>query len=146
MNGTTRVTVALLGLVALMGATAQTPLVGQEPGSAPIFIALPETFPDVDARAVLMREPGRDIVILRASDAGPETLHVALSLLGRLRSEQPRLGDRGQLIPITGFAPRRELAADQRARLESVLSDLRTRPLANVGNLGSGRWMPYPGS
>jgi hypothetical protein len=143
MNAYTRAPILLLGLFALVGITAPSPLAGQGSDSAPIFLALPETFPDVDARAVLMREPGRDIVILAAADAEAETLQVALQLLSRLRREHPSTLDRGQLVPITGFAPLGPMDPDERRRLESVLAQLRQRPLANVGDLGWGRWMPY---
>ena len=143
MNANTRAPILLLGLLALVGVTAPSPLAGQQPDSAPIFLALPETFPDVEARAVLMREPGRDIVILGAGDAEAETLQVALQLLSRLRREHPSPLDRGQLVPITGFAPLGAMGPDERRSLESVLAELRQRPLANVGNLGWGRWMPY---
>lgn len=143
MNAYTRGPAVLLGLVALLGVTAPTPLAGQRSGSTPIFLALPETFPNVDARVVLMREPGRDIVVLKSGDAEPETLQVALLLLRRMTREHPVSPDRGQLIPITGFVPRAELDPDERVRLEEALSDLGERPLANIGNLGLGRWMQY---
>jgi hypothetical protein len=104
---------------------------------------MPEDFPDLDARAVLMLEPGRDIVILDASDAGPETLDVALGVLERMQRDHPRPADRGQLVPITGFVYRGTLDADERAALEEALAELKERPLVNVGNLGPGRWMRF---
>jgi hypothetical protein len=140
MNGYTRTSILLAGLVALSGVRAPAPLAGQDRDSVPIFLALPETFPDLDARAVLMREPGRDVVILDPEGADPETLSVALGLLRRLRREGA-VADRAQLVPITGFAARGEFSPERSRRLERALSELRARPLANVGNLGPGRWM-----
>lgn len=109
----------------------------------PIFLAIPQAFPDLEARAVIMREPGRDIVLLRDTDASPETAQVALDVLARMRREHPRPEGQGQLIPITGFVYRGEMDVSMRAHLESSLAELRRRPLAEIGNLGSGRWMPY---
>jgi hypothetical protein len=143
MNAYTRGPAAFLGLIVLLGVCAPAPLEGQDSATTPIFLALPETFPDVEARVVLIREPGRDIVVLKSDDAEPETLQVALLLLRRMTREHPVSPDRGQLIPITGFVPRSELDPEERSRLEEALSDLGSRPLADVGNLGLGRWMPY---
>jgi hypothetical protein len=134
----------LLGCVALLGAAGTAmPAAAQGAGTRPIFLALPERFPDLGARVVLMREPGRDILVLKDADATPEALKVALLLLQRMEREHPPLADRGQLIPVTGFVSRREMPPAERQRLEGLLAELRERPLANVGNLGRGRWMPY---
>jgi hypothetical protein len=143
MTTYTRVGVVLTGLVALLSITSPSHLTGQEPGTRPIFLALPQAFPDIDARVVLMREPGRDIVVLDASDASPETLDVALLLLRRVGRERSAPTERGQMIPITGFVPRAELTHQRREHLSTALAELRERPLANVGNLGRGHWMRY---
>lgn len=109
----------------------------------PVFLAMPETFPELDARVVLMREPGRDIVILREDDNDPNSLRVALMLLKRLDREDPPTSDHTQIVPVTGFAGGSQLEGARRAELEAALADLRTQPLANVGNLGWGRWMRF---
>jgi len=116
---------------------------GQSPDDAPVFLALPEAFPDVDARAVLMLEPGRDIVILDRDDAGPEALAAALGVLERMHRDHPRPADRGQLVPITGFVSTGPIGPARREELQAVLAELAERPLVNVGNLGRGRWMRY---
>ena len=134
----------LLGCVTLLVAAGPSPTKraqGQE--SNPIFLALPESFPEIDARAVLMLEPGRDIVVLSHADADPETLATALGVLRRMRRDHPRAPDRGQLVPITGFVVREPVGAEVRATLQQALDELRERPVANVGNLGPGRWMQF---
>lgn len=141
-----RIPLVLVGLLVAAFGSTPTSATGQTSPERPVFLALPQQFPDLDARAVIMREPGRDIVILDEADAGPETLRVALLVLRRFSREGAPAADRGQLVPITGFAGGRELDQDVRRELESTLAELRERPLANVGNLGLGRWMQYVGS
>ena len=134
--------VVLAGLVTLAGVASPAPLASQDPPSTPTFLALPESFPEIDARVVLLREPSRDIVVLNPAEANVESLGIALMLLRRLRRETPT-PVRGQMIPVTGFAFGRELSAAQRQRLERALSRLRGRPLSNVGDLGPGRWVRF---
>lgn len=143
MNTHARYAAALTLLVALTATLPAAPLAAQDAEHTPTFLAIPQTFPDVEARAVLMLEPGRDIVLLHEDDAEPETLQIALDVLARMRRDHPRPAERGQLVPITGFVYRSPLAAERRAALQSTLDELQRRPLANVGNLGLGRWMPY---
>jgi len=142
MNAYTR-GLGLLGLVAIVALAAPQGALAQVQSERPVFLAMPETFPDLDARVVLMREPGRDIVILRESDMDPNALRVALMLMKRLDRENPPTADRTQIVPVTGFAGGAELAPDRRAFLEGALADLRSQPVANVGNLGWGRWMRF---
>lgn len=144
MRAFTRTAVVLTGLVTLL-VVAPTHAASQATDQRPVFLALPQTFPDVDARVVLMRERGRDIVVLDQADAVPETLHVALLLLRRIERERPAPTDRGQMIPITGFVPRGGIDIERRERLMAALAELQGRPLVNVGNLGLGRWVLYTG-
>ena len=106
-------------------------------------IALPERFPDIEARALLVRQPGRDVVVLKAADAPPETLAMSLALLDRMRVQDPE-PEEGQLIPITGYVVTVPLGRAQLQRIRQTLSDLRSAPEVSVGNLGRGRWVPYP--
>lgn len=137
---------AILGVLLSLSAVHGGPVSAQGPTDKPIFVALPEEFPDLDARAVVVREPGRDIIVLDETDAEPETLQVALAVLARMSREHPVPEDRGQLIPITGFVYRDAMGPDRRSSLEAVLAELRQRPTASVGNLGPGRWLRYEGS
>ncbi len=105
-------------------------------------MAIPQIFPEIDARLILVREPGRDIVVLDPSDASAEALSAGLDLLSRLDRPRPRPG-RGQMIPVTGFVRESELPAERRAALDQTLRHLRSTPIAQLGNLGQGRWMPY---
>jgi hypothetical protein len=142
MSAYTRAPLVLLGLLVLSSFGQPTFLVGQEQRQSPVFLAIPETFPDIDARALVMREPGRDVVILDQEDTDPaESLRVALMVLRRMRRDHPMEDGRGQLIPITGYAVRRAMEPARRSRIEEALNQLRRRPLANVGNLGPGRWI-----
>lgn len=115
----------------------------QSHAGARTVIALPQRFPDIEARALLVREPGRDIVVLRASDATPETLAMSLALLDRMRVQDPE-PEGGQLIPITGYVVTVPLGRAQLRHIRKALSDLRSAPEVSVGNLGRGQWVPYP--
>lgn len=143
MNAYARPSAVLLALLVATSGSPSEHVAAQEVVGTPTFLAIPQSFPDIEARAVLLREPGRDIVILDRDDAEPETLHVALSVLDRMRREHPLPADRGQVVPITGFAFLRQLDSQERLALQAVLTELRERPLASVGNLGTGRWMQY---
>lgn len=147
MNAYTRTRAILFGLslclVALAEAAVPLSASGQTPEDKPLFLALPESFPALDARVVIVREPGQDVVLLRAEGADPETLDIALRVLRRVERDEPLPADRGQLIPITGFVHRTSLDAQRREALQSALDELAARPLSNVGNVGSGRWMAY---
>jgi hypothetical protein len=136
----------VLGLFALLvqlSPGTPTPVAAQAGGTANVFLALLEVYPDVDGRVLLLREPGREIVVL-APAATAADLSVALSMLRRFRQdrETPQPG-RGHMIPIVGYAPEPTLTDEERSRLEANLAALRDRPLANVGNLGRGRWMRF---
>jgi len=137
---------ALAALLVVAAASTPRALEGQASDRVPLFLAIPESFPDVDGRVVLLREPGRDIVLLRADDATPETLSVALRLLRRLNASTPRRERQGQMVPVTGYALRSTLEPAERERLDTALSRLKERPLAQVGSLGSGRSMPFADS
>jgi hypothetical protein len=133
---------ALLSFLSLAATVSPTPLAAQAGGGPPLFLALPDDYPDVDGRVTLLREPGREIVVL--SDAAtPEDLGVAVRLLARFRRErgQPERGH-GHMIPIVGIVTP-HLNHARRSRLEEALVELRNRPVTNVGNLGRGRWMRW---
>lgn len=138
-----RAAVALLALLTCAGLAAPASVAAQDRGPVPLFLAIPETFPDVDARTVLLREPGRDIVLLKDSDATVETLTVALHLLIRLNERVPRREGQGQMVPITGYAQTQPLNSAEHALLEEALTQLKARPVASIGNLGPGRSMPF---
>jgi hypothetical protein len=115
----------------------------QSHAGARTVIALPQRFPDIEARALIVREPGRDVVVLKPSDASPETLAMSLALLDRMRVQDPE-PEEGQLIPITGYVVTVPLGRAQLQRIRQTLSDLRGAPEVPVGSLGPGRWVPYP--
>jgi hypothetical protein len=106
----------------------------------PLFVAIPEAFPNIEAKFLLVREPGREIVVLNPASVGVEELGTGLSLLARFRRERGR-PTRGQMIPVVGFAGNLNLTDERRARLEEAIAALQLRPFSNVGNLGRGRWM-----
>ncbi|MGE0161041.1 MAG: hypothetical protein AB7T31_16710 [Gemmatimonadales bacterium] len=130
----------LLIALALAAALGPSPLAAQADGGPPLFLAMPDVYPDVDGRVTLLREQSREVIVL-ARDATPEDLGVAIRMLARFRRErgQPERG-RGNMIPIVGHAGT-TLNAERRTRLETVLRELRSRPVTQVGNLGRGRWM-----
>jgi hypothetical protein len=127
-------------LLAAMGLVSA--LAAQAPADAQVFLAMPATFPDLDARAVVLREPGKEIVLLHPDEANPEALAMALQVLATARRSALSPG-RGQMIPITGFVFPDGIAEEEQRRLGGLLAQLQRRPLSSVGNLGPGRWMRY---
>jgi hypothetical protein len=139
MNALTRAAMLLLALVTVVGAERAA---AQDDDATPVFLAMPRQFPDFEARAILMRTPGRDIVILHDGETSAETLAVALGVLRRIRADTPHV-TQGQLVPITGFASRGGMTEQRARRLDTALQELRARPVTEVGNLGPGRWMTF---
>ncbi len=131
----------LATVLALTAVFTPSTALAQGASARPIFLALPDRFPNLDARVVLVRERGREIVVLNPAAATADELVMGLRLLNRVRGERPN-PTTGEVIPLLGFYPP-ELTAEERARLEAMVAELRAQPLANVGNLGSGRWMRY---
>jgi len=133
---------ALVVLALLVSTFSPSSLLAQADGGPPLFLAMPDVYPDVDGRVTLLREPGREIVVL-SDTATPEDLGVAVRMLARFRRErgQPEQG-RGHMIPIVGHVTQ-PLSPERRSTLEAALEELRSRPFANVGNLGRGRWMRW---
>jgi hypothetical protein len=91
---------------------------------------------------MLVREPGRDIVLLRASELTPEALAMSLLVLDRVRESALEPGQ-GQLIPITGFVMTDPPADDYRTRLLGALDRLARAPTSRIGTIGSGRWIRF---
>ncbi len=120
------------------------PALAQDGPSVRVFVAIPESFPDVDARAVIIRERGLDVILLRETEATAEAVAMSLVALRRVRERHPA-SELGQMIPIVGFARTRPLPDEHRAELESLLDQLARRPMTDVGNLGLGRWVRYQG-
>jgi hypothetical protein len=139
-NRALALTLVVLSQVA--SSAAPDPLLAQAGGGPPLFLAQPDVYPDVEGRVTLLREPGREIVVV--SDAAtPEDLGVAVRLLARFRRERGQLErGRGNMIPIVGIVTPR-LNEARRSRLEEALVELRNRPVTNVGTLGRGRWMRW---
>lgn len=135
-----RLTFALriAALVALFGGA---PLQAQDPTRG-TFIAIPDGFPQIDARAIVIRERGRDVVVLRSTEATPEALAMSLLVLDQARDRDPTPSS-GEMIPITGFVYTSDLRGRDRQRLDRVLDRLRDRSVTDIGSLGSGRWIRY---
>jgi hypothetical protein len=105
-------------------------------------VAVPDVFPDVEARALVVRTGQRDVVLLRASDATPTTLLMSLSVLGRLRGTEPGSG-RAQMIPVTGYVVTGEPRPSVLRGLETALTTLQDAPTTSLGSFGAGRWVWY---
>lgn len=136
-----RLVITMLGITALLAVHPEsTEAQNGANARTPVFVAIPDAFPDIDARSILLRHPGRDIILLPPGAATPEALSATLGLLRRMREEDPRPA-RAQMIPVTGFSFRHDIAPERRSRLERLLARLHDRPVANVGDLGPGRWI-----
>jgi hypothetical protein len=119
-------------------------LVAQEPSARSVVLAVPDSFPEVDARAIVVRERGRDVILFKTADMTPETLDVALRLLARLDRRRPWRGQ-GLVVPITGYVPGGPLRPERRSELGAAIRNLQRRPVVQVGSLGPGRWLAYRG-
>jgi len=143
MHASIRSLTSLAATLLTVAALAPIPMAAQSAGPRPLFLAIPEVFPDLDARAVVVRETAREIVLLRATDATAETLGVALALLRRVR-ERPVQPGRSVMVPITGFVVTNPPGVAARERLDDALERLKAQPPARVGTLGQGRSIRYP--
>ncbi len=103
-----------------------------------VYLAIPDDFPPIDARAMVVREPGVDLIVLRDGEVDAGTLSMALHVLrdARRRMPAPTLGT---LIPIMGFSVSVEVSARIRARLEEALGRLTRAETVDLGSLGRGR-------
>ena len=133
------ITIFLIAFVILM---LPLRLHGQDASQRGFFVAIPDVFPDIEARALIIREPGKEVLLLRVEEATPEVLAMSLVALRRARSENPTL-DHGEMIPVVNFVITRAMTAEYRASMVAVLARLAERPTTNVGNLGRGRWVRY---
>jgi hypothetical protein len=129
-------------LLALAAASSAGPLRAQGVPNTPLFLAIPETFPVADARALVVREPNREVIVLRADEATPEALGMALGLLRRVR-QRPLEPGRGFMVPVTGFAVTAAPRGPRRERLERALAQLAEQPLTQLGRLGLGRSLRF---
>lgn len=127
-------------LLALAVGGAHTASAQDAPGE--VLVAIPETFPEIDARAIVLRDGSREVILLRADDATPEALAMSLSVLERSRA-RPLAPETGEMIPIIGFALEAPLPARARGRLEEVLARLDRQPLSSIGSFGAGRWIRW---
>lgn len=127
-------------LLALAAAT--TPAVSAQDAPGAVLVAIPEAFPAIDARAIVMRDGTREVILLRADEATPEALAMSLSVLERSRT-RPVAPETGEMIPIIGFALDAPLPARARSRLESALARLERQPLSSIGSFGAGRWIRW---
>lgn len=114
----------------------ETPPRGGVP--APVYVAIPDAFPSIDARAMVVREPGVDLIVLRDGEADIDALSMALHVLRDARRRLPT-PTAGSLIPIMGFSVTVEVSARVRARLEQTLRRLAHAESVDLGSLGRGR-------
>lgn len=107
------------------------------------YIAIPEVFPDIDARAMLIREPGFDVVVLRESEATTDALTMALLALEDARERNPAPTN-GEIMPIMGFVVEKRPEGRARRVLERALARLERSEPTDLGSLGPGRRIRMP--
>jgi hypothetical protein len=113
----------------------------------PVIIAITDTLPSRDARAVVMRyprEPHRDIIILKGDDASVELLGGALAMLEQRRGKG-RKDAQQEVVTIQGVAID-AVPAKMLPVLKATLERLSEQPVVRIGNLGRGRWLQMPGT
>jgi len=129
-------TLRLTLFFALLACLAPGPLEAQ--AGARTFVAIPDAFPPIEARAMVVREPGIDLVLLRDSEATLDALTMALHVLRDARERDPSPAQ-GQMLPITGFVMLRPAEGPIRAKLQAVLARLANARSVDLGSLGTGR-------
>lgn len=109
-------------------------------------VAVPETFPLVEARAIVWRqERGNeaDVILLHPGHADAQTLATAKALLKELR-DTPTTWRGDQMVVMTSHTVQGSLDQETVARYRRVLDDLTRRPRVTLGNVGPGRWVELP--
>jgi hypothetical protein len=112
-------------------------------GGSPIRLAVIDSIPIRDAKALVMREGAGAqpvTIFLTPASADLETLGGALKVARQLRSTHLASG-RTELVPISGVVGRGRLGAAAEQRLVGILRRLEEQPVARIGNLGRGRWI-----
>lgn len=133
------VTVLVMLAALLPGATRLAAQSGQYDD---VVIASLDQFPDLDARSIIVREAGREFVLLRADSLSVAGLAMTLRVLDRVRL-QPVDPGHGQIIPITGFVLTQPPRGPLRRDLERNLNRLRAAPTTTIGRYGMGRWVRF---
>lgn len=116
--------------------------------SPSVQVALPDSFPSPDARALVVRfATGRDLIILNREHATPHALAAAVALLKELRRTNPRVANT-QVVTMQGFTPLGAARGRTGAAFRATIEALNRQPPARIGNLGRGRWIELgdPGS
>lgn len=116
----------------------------QQVRSARTYVAIPDAFPEIDARAMLIREPGFDLVVLRDGEATPDALAMALLALRDARERRP-VPKTGEMMPIAGFVVEESPTGRTRRVLERTLARLERADPTDLGSLGQGRRVRIPG-
>lgn len=125
---------------------SSAPAAAQRP-DGPVIVAITDTLPSRDARAVLMRYPRgshRDIIILKRDEASVELLGGVLAMLEQ-RRVKGRKDAQQEVVTIQGVAIDAVPAAILPV-LKATLELLSKQPEARIGNLGRGRWLQMPGT
>lgn len=112
--------------------------------STPVYVAIPDAFPPLEARAMVVREPGIDLIVLRDGEADLDALTMSLHVLRDARARLP-VPESGVLIPITGFVMTGEVSTGVRTRLTETLRRLTAAESVDLGSLGRGRRVRLPG-
>jgi len=134
-----RIVCPVMVLLTVWSASA-TRLEAQAPPRARTVIALPDQFPDIDARALLVREPGVDVVLLRPGEVTTDALAMALLTLRELGPRRARAGN-GEMIPIVGYAVTDPPRGERLAALERTLDRLAAAETTTLGSFGRARWI-----
>lgn len=127
-----------LFLVTFAGASFARPARAQEWTGPHTFVAIPESFPEIDARAVLVREPGIDLVVLPAENANTDALAMALLVLRDMRARHPTPSN-GQVVPLTGYVVTHAPTGTSLQVLQGALTRLQAAEVTDLGSLGPGR-------
>lgn len=120
------------------------PTVAAQGGQArSIRAAIPKEFPKPDASALIVRyaDPGKgDVIVLNPARLTSESFRAAVALLRQIRKTDPP-ADQDVVVTVNGFAPLARTDARFESRLNAILAQLRSQPVARVGNLGQGQWL-----
>lgn len=144
MNTTIRVTrpliVAPLALLVLLMGSATVK--AQQEARATV-LAIADSLPVAGAKALVFfrsRPTGRHVIVMSARSANEQLFGASLSLIQSLERKSEN-SSHSAVIPISDFVPTRSHSQDEEAHWRRQLSQVRSRPLTKIGNLGMGRWV-----
>ncbi len=125
-------------------ATFATNLAAQaERSSRSLIVAIVESLPIADAKAVVIRSAAsgkEDVIIMKQSEATALTLAMALERLAGWRAAKAVKGEQ-QILAVTGIRSYDRQLPVLEKKFAPLMRRLARQPTAQIGNAGRGKWI-----